>query len=177
MVQDFVSDESNPTARTEEEVLHQLRLWEDQMRRVTGRDAQLNYKDEFKDFGLLDRFYRRIKAEQPIDLSNMLNELLMHDSMALVVNQIENCQQGVKARVMNYDGAYFVLEVTGCQKSFGQMYAFIESIKDKCQIREYSCKLTSLEEVFNAHASEAMYMDLNRRLEHRRSTLSSMLQE
>ena len=33
------------------------------MRRVTGRDAQLNYKDEFKDFGLLDRFYRRIKAE------------------------------------------------------------------------------------------------------------------
>ena len=147
------------------------------MQRVTGRDARLNYKDEFKDFGLLDRFYRRIKAEQPVDLNNMLAELLMHDSMAMIINYIENSQSGVKARVMNYDGAYFVLEVTGCRQSFGQIYAFIESIKERCQIKEYSCKLTSLEEVFNAHATEAMYMDLNKRLDHRRSTLSSIVQD
>ena len=63
MVQGFVQEDFNPLVRTEEEIMRQLTLWEDQMQSVTGRDARLNYKDEFKDFGLLDRFYRRIKAE------------------------------------------------------------------------------------------------------------------
>ena len=48
--------------------------------------------------------------------------------------------------------------------SFGQIYAFMQGIKERHQILEYSCKLSSLEEVFNAHATENMYAALNKRI-------------
>ena len=54
--------------------------------------------------------------------------------------------------------------------SFGQIYAFVEGLKSKYNtIKDYSCKLSSLEEVFNAHAAQAMYARLNTRLEKRRT--------
>ena len=59
--------------------------------------------------------------------------------------------------------------------TFGKIYAFMESLKSKHFIEEYSCKLMSLEEVFNAHASEAMFFELNKRIErHRTATTSSL---
>ena len=108
-------------------------------------------------------------------MKNILRELLMQDTMAGIINQIE--MKGMKARVQNYDGAYVVMEVSQCKMSFGQIYAFMESLKLRYNIKEYSCKLSSLEEVFNAHATESMYMDLNQRLERRRTTNSSSLQD
>ena len=56
------------------------------------------------------------------------------------------------------------------QISFGQIYAFVEGLKSKnSMIKDYSCKLSSLEEVFNAHAAQATYAKLNTRLERRRT--------
>lgn len=58
----FVSEQQETIVREKEPVLHQLRLWEDQVRSFRGNDKPLNYVDEFKNFGLLDRFYLRMEA-------------------------------------------------------------------------------------------------------------------
>ena len=94
----------------------------------------------------------------------------MQDTMAALMQEIDS--KGMKSSIKNYDGAYFILELTQCRMSFGEIYAFLESISHKHLIKEYSCKRHSLEEVFNAYATESMYMDLNKRLERRRSTAS-----
>lgn len=91
--------------------------------------------------------------------------------MAAIINDIE-AFDGMKACVKNYDGGYVRLEVTNCKMSFGKIYAFIEKLKRKHVLNGYSCKKSSLEEVFNAHATESMYMDLNKRLERRRTNAS-----
>lgn len=49
------------------------------------------------------------------------------------------------------------------------MYIFMERLKSDHHIKEYSCKHSSLEEVFNTHASQNIYKDLNVRLERRRT--------
>lgn len=85
-------------------------------------------------------------------MRNVLRELMMQDSMAAIMHEIE--AKGMRSKVKNYDGAYFILEVTNCQMSFGKIYAFIESFAHKHSIREYSCKKSSLEEIFNAHATQ-----------------------
>ena len=118
----------------------------------------------------MDRFYRRLVAGGAIDLRNVLRELLMQDTMAAIMNEVD--AKHMESRVKNYDGAYFILEITKCKMSFGQIYAFIESIAHKHMISDYSCKRSSLEEVFNAYATESMYFELNKRLERRRSTAS-----
>lgn len=100
-----------------------------------------------------------------------MRELLMQDTMAAVVHEIE-LKDGMRACVKNYDGGYVSLEVTNCKMSFGQIYAFMEKLKKKHVLDGYSCKKSSLEEVFNAHATESMYMDLNKRLDRRRTSAS-----
>lgn len=34
--------------------------------------------------------------------------------------------KGMKSSIKNYDGAYFILELTQCRMSFGEIYAFLE---------------------------------------------------
>ena len=130
----------------------------------------MNYVDEFEVHGLLENFVRKLEKGQVVDLMNLLRELLIQESVANVINSIERA--GMKSYIKNYDGAYVSLEIFNCQKSFGQIYAFMESIRDRHCILDYSCKLSSLEEVFNAHANEAMFMDLNKRIERRRTSIS-----
>ena len=140
------------------------------MRQSRGIEAPLNYADEFKPYGLLDRFYMIMEKGHPIDLRNVLRELLMQDSMATILNHIEISE--IKVRVQKYDGANFILELFECKFTFGQIYAYMEGIKDRFNIKEYSCKQSSLEEIFNSHATMSMYMELNKRLERRRTTSS-----
>ena len=121
------------------------------MRTLRGDDRSLNYAAEFKEHGLLDRFYKRLTAGHYIDMRNVLRELIMQDTMAAIINEID--AKGMKSSIKNYDGANFVVEITRCQMSFGQIYSFIESISRKHKIEAYSCKRHSLEEVFNAHAT------------------------
>ena len=116
----------------------------------------------------MDRFYRRLVAGGAIDLRNVLRELLMQDTMASIMNEVD--AREMESRVKNYEGAYFIIEITKCKMSFGQIYAFVESIAHKYMISDYSCRRSSLEEVFNAHATESMYLELNKRLQRRRTT-------
>lgn len=58
----FISNKQDTLMREKEPVIHQLRLWEDQVRAFRGNDRPLNYADEFKNYGLLDRFYKRLEA-------------------------------------------------------------------------------------------------------------------
>ena len=99
MMSDFDFDGmQNTMVREQEVVLQQLRLWEDQMRQSRGIEAPLNYADEFKPYGLLDRFYMLIKQDHPIDLRNVLRELLMQDSMATILNHIEVSEMKVRVQ-------------------------------------------------------------------------------
>ena len=92
--------------------------------------------------------------------------------MAGVLNLFD--QQGMNGSIQSFDGAYFVVKVSGMRMTYGAIYSFIESVKERFYVKEYSCKLSSLEEVFNAHATETMYMELNQRLNRRRSTMTSL---
>lgn len=78
-------------------------MWEDEVRNFRGYDKPLNYVGEFKQYGLLDRFFRRMEAGEAIDLRNVLRELLMQDTMAGIMNEIE--AKGMASIVKNYDGA------------------------------------------------------------------------
>ena len=78
-------------------------MWEDEVRNFRGYDKPLNYVGEFKHYGLLDRFFRRMEAGEAIDLRNVLRELLMQDTMAGIMNEIE--AKGMASIVKNYDGA------------------------------------------------------------------------
>ena len=60
------------------------------IRENSGSERILNYADEFKPGGLLDRFYRRLDAGDVIDLRSLLRELLMQDTMASIINEIED---------------------------------------------------------------------------------------
>ena len=80
---------------------------------------------------------------------------------------------GMSPRVLNYDGEKVTLLVNNSSMSFGQIYAFMQGLKFRHSIREYSCKRSSLEEVFNGHATESMFADLNKRLERRRTSYAS----
>ena len=99
----------------------------------------------------------------------------MQDSIAAIMSQFELL--GMQTVVKSYDGSYFAIEVTKCEMSFGQIYALIESMKAKYFIKEYSCKLSSLEEIFNAHATESMFMELNKRIERKRASTYRSLQD
>lgn len=140
-----------------------------------GTNSRYKFEDEFKNYGLLDHFLRKLEKGKTIDMNNMLAELLMQDTMASIISRLEG--RGMTATIKNYDGSYFALEVTKCKMSFGKIYALLESMKDQYFIKEYSCKLSSLEEIFNAHATEAMFMDLNKRIERKRTNTFKSLQE
>ncbi len=111
----------------------------------------MNYVDELKASGLLDEFNRKLEKGQLVDLGNVLRELLIQENVAGVINSIERA--GMKSVINNYNGAYVSIEINNCDMSFGKIYAFMESIRARNCIRDFSCKLSSLEEVFNAHAN------------------------
>jgi len=88
--------------------------------------------------------------------------------MAEIMNAFS--ETGASPRVLNYDGEKVTLLVENSSMSFGKIYAFMQGLKFKHSIREYACKRSSLEEVFNGHATESMFSELNKRLERRRTT-------
>ena len=51
------------------------------------------------------------------------------------------------------------------------MYSLLEELKQKFSIKEYSCNLSTLEQVFNAFATEEAYATINRRLSRRNSSI------
>jgi len=153
-----------------------LRDWQEKIRQSRNSDKPLNYLQEFKPYGLLERFFRQVEKGEAIDLVNVMRELLMQDTMAAIIDDLQRA--GLKAHVMNYDGGYFSLEVTERRMTFGQIYALIEGMKLRHNIKEYSCKLATLEEIFNSHASQAMFLQLNQRISRRRTSNSvTSLQE
>ena len=65
-------------------------------------------------------------------MRNVLRELLMQDTMAVIMFEVD--RKGMTSSVKNYDGANFIIEITKCKMSFGQIYAFMESIAHKHMI-------------------------------------------
>ena len=72
------------------------------------------------------------------------------------------------------DGAYVHIKLMRNEKSFGYMYALLQDLKEKFPIKEYSCNQSTLEQVFNAFATEDAYATINRRLTRRTSSFLSV---
>ena len=70
------------------------------------------------------------------------------------------------------DGVYVHLKLLKNTKTFGFMYSLLQDLKMKYPIKEYSCNQSTLEQVFNAFATEDAYAQINNRL----SRKSSMIQ-
>jgi hypothetical protein len=67
------------------------------------------------------------------------------------------------------DGNYVHIKLAKNDKTFGFMYTLLQDLKNKHPIREYSCNQSTLEQVFNAFATESAYATINRRLSRRSS--------
>ena len=77
MTAGLLQDMENTVVREKEAVIQKLQVWEEHMSEMNGSEKRLNFTNEFKPYGLLDRFYRRMEQGEPIDLKNVLRELLM----------------------------------------------------------------------------------------------------
>jgi len=97
--------------------MQKLREWSDQAAHALGRNKEYAFENEFKPFGLLDRFEAKANSGETIDLVNLLCELLMQEMMAGIITEIE--LKNITATVKNFDGAYFSIELTNCRMSFG----------------------------------------------------------
>ena len=54
-----------------------------------------------------------------------------------------------KAHVVRFDGAYLELKLEKKEGlTFGKLYGILEQLKTELPIREYSCKLSTLEQIF-----------------------------
>lgn len=73
----FTLSHNDRLVRDRSTIVEQLNLWENEMRTHKGHDKKLNYADEFKAFGLLDRFHRQVEQGRPVDLANVLRELII----------------------------------------------------------------------------------------------------
>ena len=98
-------------------IVQKLREWSDQASNALGKNQAYTFENEFKPFGLLDRFEAKVNDGQVIDLVNLLSELLMQEMMAGIISEID--RKNIIASVKNYDGAYFSIELTKCKMSFG----------------------------------------------------------
>lgn len=166
---------SSTEARMHEkrDIEKKLNEWSEDAPRNLGTDKRYVFLNEFKPNGLLDEFYRQMEDGKTINMFNLLHQLLMQEIMANIIVAIET--KGIKTKLKKFDGSSFALELSKCEMSFGQIYAFMEFLKAQNSIKEYSCKLTSLEEIFNAHANEAMFMGINKRILRRRTSMTSSI--
>ena len=90
MTSGLLADMEDTVVKEKEAVMQQLSVWEEHMREMNGSEKQMNFAGEFKPYGLLDRFYRQLERGEPVDLKNVLRELLMQDTMANVIQHIES---------------------------------------------------------------------------------------
>ena len=157
ILSDFAIPPESVMAKEKATVEHQLVLWQNQAHMGIGAGqgtaAQLDFAKELSPQGLLSRYYARLQKGQPIDLRNVLRELLVQEVMVQVI-QLFSTEHDLNAKIQNYDGSYVMLRVSKCSMTFGEIYAFMEEVKQRLPLQTYSCKLASLEEVFNAHATD-----------------------
>ena len=69
-----------------------------------------------------------------------------------------------EATIAKMDGVYVHIKLQKNDKSFGYMYTLLEDLKSKYPIKEYSCNQSTLEQVFNAFATQDAYANINKRL-------------
>ena len=88
ILQLFNEDQDDIVTKDKAEVVKKLHDWEANLRAVRNQDRPLNFADELKPFGLLDKFNIKLDAGQSISIKNVLRELLMQDTMAAIMNDI-----------------------------------------------------------------------------------------
>lgn len=104
-----------------------LREWSAKAKQEFGSYNRFSFENEFKQFGLLDRFVLALEQGKAVDLHSMLSDLLMQEAMGTIKTRIE--ELGLQAFIKSFNGSHFTIEVDQCKHSFGEMYAFLESIK------------------------------------------------
>ena len=59
-------------------------------------DRVLDYAGEFKEGGLLERFYRTLEEGKPVDMQKLLRELLVQDTIAGITLEFEEKEMVAK---------------------------------------------------------------------------------
>ncbi len=95
-------------------------------------------------------------------MAAMLHECLVHNAIAVITADLS--QQIAATSLIKFDGSYVHLRIGPHANSCGFVFGVLEDLKTRHPIREYNCKQSSLEMIFNAFATEDQYEGLNRRL-------------
>lgn len=91
--------------------------------------------DEFSRFGLLLNFYTALQKGEPVSISSIQREIMLHNTVGAICDDIS--KKASDATVQQLDGAYVRLKLNRNTKSFGFMYSLVEDMKTKFSIKEY----------------------------------------
>ena len=105
-------------------------------------------------------------------MEELMHDCLVHNAIALISADLT--EQISEVSLIKFDGSYVHLRLAPHGNSCGFVYGVLEDMKAKHPMREYNCKQSSLEMIFNAFAIEDQYKGLNRRLTRNATVLSSM---
>ena len=133
-------------------------------------------KAEFSRGGIFCMFLTQENGEivpQGIDLNLLTKEVVFNNTIGCIINEL--CNKASEAFLHQLDGANAQIKLQKNDKTYGFMFGLMEQMKRKYHISEYSCQQSTLEQVFNAFASEDIFSNFNRRLSKRRtSTLTGI---
>lgn len=113
----------------------------------------LTFVDEFSRAGILNEHYSKVKDDEcTIRLEQIRREVLVNNEIAIIVRQFRELI--APTDLIKFDGNYVHLRIKPHSNSIGFMFGIIEDLKSRHPIREYSCRQSSLEMIFNSFAIE-----------------------
>ena len=99
---------------------------------------------------------------EAIDCRFMMREILLKNCIASILEHFT--QEVSQAEISELEGSYVSIKLKKNDRSEGSMFALLEEMKSKFQIKEYNCQRSSLEQIFNSFAKKDFYSQLNKRM-------------
>ena len=99
----------------------------------------------------------------------MQKDVVLQNTIGAIIEELSN--KASNANIQQLDGHYVHCRLEKNDKTYGYMFGLLEEMKLKYPIKEYSCQQSTLEQVFNAFATEDNYATLNEKLSRRASSV------
>jgi hypothetical protein len=134
--------------------------------RALGQQQSLDPMAELDETGIFSSYFTKVSNGVNIDLDNLMKEIVFKNCIGCIVNHLS--AKASEASVKRLDGSNALIRLSRNERTYGYMFGLLESIKSRFFIREYSCQLSTLEQVFNAFATEDKYTMINLKYASRR---------
>lgn len=122
----------------------------------------LDFEEQFSRGGLLNEHHERYRLDQPINVKALLLDFLVQNALAVVIVEIASTIGDVS--IVQCEGTYVHLRLAPHSKSIGFVFGVMEAVQKRHAIKQYSCKESSLEMIFNSMAKEELFANFNRRI-------------